>query len=122
VRTGDALTRGGDGFGHTGGVGENGDELRITDNPELHRLEAHLGERLAAFVVYRQEPGRMVLTHTETLPGYEGRGIASRLAGAALDEARARGLRVTPVCPFIAAYMRKHPEYADLRVLRTGPA
>ena len=99
---------------------DEGDELRITDNPALHRFEARVGDRLAAFAVYRLEPGRLVLTHTETLPGYEGRGIASRLAGAALDEARARGLRVTPVCPFIAGYMRRHPEYADLRALRTG--
>lgn len=101
-------------------MGEDGPEVRITDNPALHRFEAHVGEELAAFAVYRMEPGRLVLTHTETLPGFEGRGIASRLAGAVLDTARARGLLVTPVCPFIAAYIRKHPEYADLRALRTG--
>jgi len=101
-------------------VSEDDQEPRVSDNPALHRFEAHVGERLAAFAVYRLEPGRVVFTHTETLPGFEGRGIASRLAGAALDEVSARGLRVTPVCPFIAGYIRKHPEYADLRALRTA--
>ncbi|HEX6493118.1 MAG TPA: GNAT family N-acetyltransferase [Candidatus Dormibacteraeota bacterium] len=100
-------------------MSEDGQELRVTDNPSLQRFEARVGECLAAVAVYRLEPGRVVFTHTETFAGYEGRGIASRLAGAALDEARARGLRVTPVCPFIAGYIRKHPEYADLRALRT---
>jgi predicted GNAT family acetyltransferase len=94
-------------------------ELRITDNGARHRFEAYVGDSLAAVAVYRLEPGRMVFTHTETLAGFEGRGIASRLAGAALDEVRARGLMATPVCPFVAGYIRKHPEYADLRALRT---
>jgi predicted GNAT family acetyltransferase len=100
-------------------VSEDTAELSVVDNPDLQRFEARVGDSLAAFAVYRLEPGRIVFTHTETLPGFEGKGIASRLAGAALDEARARGLKATPVCPFIAGYMRKHPEYADLRALRT---
>ena len=101
-------------------MSEDGDELRVVDNPHLHRFEAHLGDRLAAFAVYRLEPGRMVFAHTETVGGFEGRGIASRLAGAALDEARARGLSVTPVCPFIDGYIRKHPEYSGMLATRRG--
>ena len=121
MRSRDALSpRRGACLRHTCGVSEDDQEPRVSDNPALHRFEAHVGERLAAFAVYRLEPGRVVFTHTDTLPGFEGRGIASRLAGAALDEVSARGLRVTPVCPFIAGYIRKHPEYADLLALRTG--
>jgi predicted GNAT family acetyltransferase len=89
-------------------------EVRVADNPAKHRFEAHLGDRLAGFAVYRSEPGRVVFTHTEILPEFGGHGIGSRLAAAALDEVRARGLAVTPVCPFIAAFIDRHPEYADL--------
>jgi len=89
-------------------------ELRIADVPATHRFEAHLGDRLAGYVHYRTEPGRIVFTHTEVMPEFEGKGIGGRLANAALDEARARGLTVVPKCPFIAGYIRRHPEYAAL--------
>jgi predicted GNAT family acetyltransferase len=93
---------------------ENDLPVRVTDNPAAHRFEAHVGDTLAAFTHYRLAPGRVIFTHTETLPGFEGKGIASRLAAAALDEVRSRGLAVTPTCPFIAAYIERHPENADL--------
>jgi hypothetical protein len=89
-------------------------EVRVADNPAEHRFEAYLGDRLAGFAAYRSKPGRVVFTHTEILPEFEGRGIGSALAGAALDQVRARGLAVTPLCPFIAGYIGRHPEYADL--------
>jgi predicted GNAT family acetyltransferase len=92
--------------------------VRVADHPAEHRFEAHVGDRLAGFAAYRSEPGRVVFTHTEILPEFEGHGIGSRLAAAALDEVRARGLAVTPVCPFIKAFIGRHPEYADLV---TGP-
>jgi predicted GNAT family acetyltransferase len=98
---------------------EGGPGLRVVDNPREHRFEAYLGDRLAGFAVYRAQPGRLVFTHTETLPEFAGRGVGSGLAAAALDEVRARGLAVVPRCPFIAAWIERHPEYRDL-VAGTG--
>ena len=56
----------------------------------------------------------IVLVHTEVAPAVEGRGVGSRLVSAALDDIRARGLRLVPICPFVRAYLGRHPEYADL--------
>ena len=86
----------------------------VRDNPDQHRYEMHLDDVLVGFVVYRQSDGARVLVHAEIQPEYEGRGLGSTLARGALDDVRARGLGVVPSCPFIAAYIRRHPEYADL--------
>ncbi len=96
------------------------EEIRIADNPAERRYEAHVGDRLAGFAEYRAMPGGIVFIHTEVLPEFEGRGVGSRLAAGALDDVRARGLGMTPKCPFIAAYVRRHPQYADL--VRAAPA
>ena len=48
------------------------------------------------------------------LPAHEGKGLGSRLIAFALDEVRRQGLQAIPVCPFVAAYIRKHPQYLDL--------
>jgi uncharacterized protein len=60
----------------------------------------------------------MWLTHTEVPPALEGRGIAARLVQAALEHARAEGLRVKPACSYVRTYLKRHPEYQDL--LATG--
>jgi predicted GNAT family acetyltransferase len=88
--------------------------LEIVDNPGRHRYEAFAGEALAGFVTYDRTPGAVVFIHTETVPAFEGHGVGSHLAQAALDDARARHEKVTPRCPFIAAYIDRHPAYADL--------
>ncbi len=88
--------------------------LRVTENPALHRYEAYVDDTLAAYATYKHTPGGITFLHTQTEPAFEGRGIGSRLAAAALDDARTRGWRVTPQCPFIAAFIDRHPEYADL--------
>ena len=90
------------------------DQLRIVDVPEARRYEARLGDEVAAFAEYRLTAGRIIFIHTVVAPEHEGRGIGGRLARAVLDDARARELRVTPRCPFIAAYIERHPEYRDL--------
>jgi hypothetical protein len=88
--------------------------LRILDEPKASRYEAWLGDQLVAFSEYRRAGDRVVFLHTEVEPELEGRGIGSRLAAGALDDVRARGLRVTAHCPFIRGYLRRHPEYGDL--------
>jgi predicted GNAT family acetyltransferase len=88
--------------------------VRVTNNEADHRYEAHVGDDLAGFITYRMEQGRLVLVHTETEQGFQGHGVGGALASWALDDARARGLSITPFCPFVASYIRHHPEYADL--------
>jgi len=90
------------------------DELRIVDLPEARRYEARLDATVVAYAEYRLTAGRIIFIHTVVGPDHEGRGFGGRLARGALDDARARGLRVTPRCPFIAAWIERHPEYADL--------
>ncbi|MFL6114136.1 MAG: GNAT family N-acetyltransferase [Catenulispora sp.] len=90
------------------------DEVTVVDNKESHRYEARLGDVLAGVLTYTLEDGVLTLPHTGVEPRYEGRGIGGLLAATALDDARERGLKVAPWCPFIAAYIEKNPEYADL--------
>jgi predicted GNAT family acetyltransferase len=90
-------------------------EVEVVDNPELHRFEARVDGAVAGMIVYRERPDdRLVLLHTEVDEALEGKGIGSRLAAGALDDIRSRGLTITPVCPFVSAYLKRHPEYADL--------
>lgn len=89
-------------------------DVRVDDRPDEARFEISVDGRLAGFAEYERRPGRMVLTHTEVDDAYTGRGLAGRLARHALDAARAEGVRVNPQCSYIADYIRKHPEYADL--------
>ena len=92
--------------------------IDIRDVPERHRYELTLGDELAGFAGYRVRDGVLVFEHTEVDAAYEGRGLGSRLARFALDDARARGLRVRIECPFIRSYIRRHPEYEDLLARR----
>jgi uncharacterized protein len=88
-------------------------ESPILHDTGLARFEVGEGDALAV-LEYRLAGRKMIFTHTGVPPALEGRGIASRLARAGLDYARARGLKVVPLCSFIAGYVRKHPEYQDL--------
>jgi uncharacterized protein len=89
--------------------------LQIDDNPEEHRYEALLDGELAGFIQYRLQDGRMTMVHTEVDPAYEGQGVGSELAKVALEDARERGLKLVPLCPFIAGYVMRHPDrYLDL--------
>lgn len=67
-----------------------------------------------ALAAYQMEGDTIVFTHTVVPKAIEGRGVASRLIRAALDSARDQGLKVVPQCPFVAAYMQRHPETRDL--------
>ena len=86
----------------------------VSDNPAKHRFEISVGDTAAGFAAYRLEPGRVVFTHTEVDPSFEGQGLGSKLAAGALAAVREQGLSIVPLCPFIAAYVRRHPEYQDL--------
>lgn len=87
--------------------------LNIIHNEAENRFEAeHNGE--LAFVEYRRLGRKIAYPHTEVPDSISGRGIATSLVKHALDYARQHQLLVLPYCPFVNAYIKKHPEYADL--------
>jgi predicted GNAT family acetyltransferase len=88
--------------------------ITTADSADRERYEIRAGGRLAGFLRYRLAPGQIELIHTEILDDFEDRGLGGRLVAFALDDARARGLAVIPTCPFVADYIRRHPDYADL--------
>ena len=90
----------------------------VADNPAQNQYEGRLDGQIVAHSEYAMAPDVITFLHTEVDPAFEGQGLASALASTALDDVRARGLRVVARCPFIAAYIRRHREYADL-LLRT---
>ena len=89
-------------------------DISITNNEPLHRYEAAINGQLAGYCEYNLLVGAIMFTHTEVMPEFEGKGVGSALARSVLDEARAEGRNVIPVCQFIAGWLRKHPDYADL--------
>jgi len=88
--------------------------MTVRDNPELGRYEAIVDGKLAGSIVYREVDDAVVLVHTQVEEEFEGQGIGRQLVGATLDDIRARGLRMRPFCPFVKAYVERHPEYRDL--------
>ena len=96
--------------------------VEVTENQEARRFEIAVGGRLAGFVKYRRRPGQRVLTHTEIDGEFVGRGLGGRLVGAALDAARGAGVKVVPLCPFVAKYVERHPEYRDVIAEESGDA
>jgi uncharacterized protein len=89
-------------------------EAEVVDAPQASRYELRLGGRLIGLAAYRRRDGRIAFTHTEVDETCEGRGFGSRLAAAALEDARRESLEVVPLCPFIAHYIERHPEYEQL--------
>ena len=86
----------------------------IRDNPDRHRFETDLGDGTIAIAEYTLPKGKIMFTHTEVPPAHEGQGIGSALIRFALAAARERGLEVIPICPFFAAYIKRHEEVQDL--------
>ena len=86
----------------------------VTDNTMANRYEARIDGVLAGVSEYELTPDTIVFLHTVVAEEYEGRGVGTAIARYALDDARARGLYVRPLCPFIRGWMERHPEYSDL--------
>jgi predicted GNAT family acetyltransferase len=91
----------------------NRDDVIVANNETAQRYEARVGGGLAV-ITYQRLADRIVFMHTEVPEALEGQGIAGKMAQFALGDARARHLAVIPRCPFVAGYIRRHPEYADL--------
>lgn len=88
--------------------------VEVRDTPSERRYEVRVGNDLAGFAAYRRDGDVVVFTHTEVDDRFEGQGLGSRLAREALDDVRSHGRRVLPHCSFIAGYIERHPDYADL--------
>ena len=86
--------------------------VRVVDNRDELRYEAWVGEQLAGHIRYTIEDDVVTMVHTDVEPAFEGEGVGSELVKGALDDARERGLTVRPLCPFVADWIRRHPEYA----------
>jgi hypothetical protein len=92
---------------------DSGARSAIRDNTAARRFELDVDGELA-IANYRIDGDTILFTHTEVPPHLQGRGIASRLVRGALEAARARGLKVVPLCSFVADYIRRHKEVQDL--------
>lgn len=86
----------------------------VRHNEARNRYELDT-EHGVAIAVYRQQGDSLVFVHTEVPPADEGKGIGAQIVRAALDDSRKRGFTVVPACSFVAAFMRRHPEYNDVR-------
>jgi predicted GNAT family acetyltransferase len=94
---------------------ETMNNVEIHNNPSQNRYEIWADGKLAGYTRYVLRDGRIAFVHTKVYDSYEGLGLGSQLARAALDDARARGLLVMPYCPFIAGFIERHlDEYRDL--------
>lgn len=89
--------------------------LQVSRDDQGSRYEARLHGELATVIDFRRRDDVLVFTHTGTEPRWRGRGLAAATTQQALEDVRAQGLTVQPVCAFTAAYFDEHPEVADLR-------
>jgi predicted GNAT family acetyltransferase len=88
-------------------------EPRVVDNPDAKRYELWLGDELAGEIRYSlRDDGKLVLIHTEIDPGHKGEGLGNVLVKGGLDDLHERGIEYVVVCPFVRAYLRRHPEDA----------
>jgi predicted GNAT family acetyltransferase len=87
--------------------------LNVRDNREASAYEADVGGATAV-AAYELDGDSIAFTHTEVPPEAEGQGVGAALVRYALDDVRARGLRVIPLCQFVRSYIRRHKEYADI--------
>lgn len=88
--------------------------FKVINHPERQRFELRDGRRLIGWTAYQQTAELVVFTHTEIREEYTGQGLAGLLVRETLDQLRAQHMPVLPQCSFVASWIRKHPDYADL--------
>ena len=86
----------------------------VRDRADQQRFELLLDGEVVGFARYVRRPGRVIFVHTEVDAAHGGKGLGSVLVAGALDLVRAEGVRVVPLCPYVGAFLARHPEYADL--------
>nr|WP_235590709.1 GNAT family N-acetyltransferase [Leucobacter sp. G161] len=96
-------------------VPEISEPILVVHEPDERRYAIYEGEKLAGFTAYRptaRDEGR-AFVHTEIDEKFGGRGLAGTLVSEALADTRDAGLRIVPYCPFVVAWLKKHPEFED---------
>jgi uncharacterized protein len=88
--------------------------VEVRDVPEQSRYEAVIDGTLAGVIDYRDAGHDRALLHTNVFDEFEGKGVGGSLARAALDDLRAKGMKVRPFCSFVAGWIRRHPDYLDV--------
>ncbi|HJQ46690.1 MAG TPA: GNAT family N-acetyltransferase [Amycolatopsis sp.] len=86
----------------------------VRRNDDKSRYELHVDGELAGFALYTDKGDQRIMYHTEIFEAFGGRGLSSVLVTRALADIRDSGMRVVAVCPLVAAFLRKHPEQADI--------
>jgi predicted GNAT family acetyltransferase len=89
-------------------------EPTVRNDPEADRYEIRDGDQVLGIAAYRHRGDTLVMTHTEVDPHSGRSGLGSTLVRAALDDVRAHGQKVVPLCPFVRGWIDRHPDYADL--------
>jgi uncharacterized protein len=84
----------------------------VRDNPGELRYELFDGDEVIGEIRYRRAENAVALVHTEVDPGHEGQGLGGLLVERALEDLRERGLKVIAICPFVRAWIQRHPENA----------
>jgi predicted GNAT family acetyltransferase len=87
--------------------------MNVRDNRSASRFELDTDAGMA-FINYRRDHGTLVMTHAEVPSVLNGRGIGSQLVKGALEQVRINGEKVVPQCPFVAVYIKRHPEFQSL--------
>ncbi|NJC95738.1 MAG: GNAT family N-acetyltransferase [Anaerolineales bacterium] len=91
----------------------NLDELDVKQNPDENRFEAWIDNKLSK-LDYIQDDRNFVITHVGVHPAFRGQGVAGKITQVGIEYAKRNSLRVVPMCSYAAAYIRRHPEYAEL--------
>jgi uncharacterized protein len=97
----------------SGSAGESGDPV-VLDDPDNDRYVIEVEGDRVGLTEYHLRNSHYFFVHTETDPAYSGRGLATRLIRSALDDVRSQEGSVVPICPFVASFIKRHPEYDDL--------
>jgi predicted GNAT family acetyltransferase len=86
----------------------------VVHNSEKHRYEITVDGTLAGFTEAVEDGDVVTMPHTEIFDQFEGQGLGSQLVGGALDDVRERGKKIVPTCSYVARFVEKHGDYADL--------
>jgi uncharacterized protein len=89
-------------------------KIEVRDNPAALQYEVSVDGEPAGVIRYTLGGDVVTLVHTEVEPKYEGHGVGAALVKGALDDLRARGKKIVPLCEYVLAYLERHDEYRDL--------
>ena len=94
---------------------KNWDDLELINNEEgpRKRFELHIGDQIAFIDYIINKQGVIYLTHTEVPVALEGQGVGSAIVSKVLEHIRSEELKMAPLCPFVAVYLKRHPEAAE---------